>query len=60
MILRNMLPADDFDQAVQNTSIAGDEAQVLGEFMPRAIYMSRAGFEGLGCDPYLSLPYESL
>jgi hypothetical protein len=60
LILRNMLPADDFDQAVQNTSIAGDEAEVMGEYMPKARYMSRSEFEGLGCDPYLALPYEKL
>lgn len=60
LILRNMLPADDFDQAVQNTSTAGDEAEVMGEYLPRATYMSRAEFEGLGCDPYLALPYEAL
>ncbi len=60
LIMRNMLPADDFDEAVQNTQTAGDEAEVLGEFLPRARYMSRSEFEGLGCDAYLSLPYNNL
>ncbi|MDX1734029.1 MAG: hypothetical protein R3228_06675 [Halioglobus sp.] len=60
LILRNMLPAEDFDQAIQSTSIAGDEAGVLGEYMPKAVYMSRSDFEGLGCDPYLALPYDAL
>lgn len=60
LLLRHMLPADGFDQAIQNTSTAGDEAEVLGEFMPKAGYMSRSEFEGLGCDPYLALPYEDM
>jgi hypothetical protein len=60
LILRNMLPEDHFDEAVQNTSVAGDEAQVMGEYLPRATYMSRAEFEGLGCDSYLALPYQDM
>jgi hypothetical protein len=60
LILRNMLPADDFDQAIQSTRIAGDEAATLGEYMPKARYLSRSEFERLGCDPYLALPYETL
>ena len=60
LILRNMLPEEGFNQAVQNTSTAGDEAQVMGEYLPKASYMSRTDFEGLGCDAYLALPYERL
>lgn len=60
LLLRNMLPADDFEEAIQNTSVAGDEAEVMGEYLPRASYMSRAEFEGLGCDPYLALPYDAM
>ena len=60
LIMRNMLPAPDFEQAVQNTSVAGDEAEVMGEYLPRATYFSRAGFEGLGCDPYLAVPYAQM
>jgi hypothetical protein len=60
LLLRNMLPADDFEEAIQNTSVAGDEAQVMGEYLPRASYMSRAEFEGLGCDSYLVLPYHGM
>ena len=60
LLLRNMLPAEGFTQAVQYTQTAGDEASTLGEYMPKATYMSRAEFESLGCDPYLALPYEEL
>lgn len=60
LILRNMLPAVDFDQTIQNTETAGDEAEVLGEYMPKATYMSKAEFEALGCEPYTSLSYGQL
>jgi len=60
LIVRNMLPADDFNQAIQNTMTAGDEASVLGDFMPKATYMSKAEFEDLGCAPYTSLAYDQL
>jgi len=42
------------------TTVEGDEAQVMGEYLPRATYMNRAEFEGLGCDPYLELPYADM
>lgn len=45
---------------VMIAAIAGDEAEVMGEYLLRASYMSRAEFEGLGCDPYLSLPYDDM
>jgi len=60
LILRNMLPAGDFEEAIQKTSVAGDEAEVMGEYLPRASYMSRVEFEELGCDPYRALPYEDM
>jgi hypothetical protein len=60
LLVRNMLPAPDFAEAIQNTRIAGDEAEVMGEYLPRARYFSKAEFEGLGCNPYLSLPYEDM
>jgi hypothetical protein len=60
LVLRHMLPADDFEQTIENTETAGDEAAILGEFLPKATYMSRTEFESLGCDPYLALPYEDM
>ncbi len=60
LIVRNMLPAPDFAEAIQNTSTAGDEAAVMGEYLPRARYFSKAEFEALGCNPYLSLPYADM
>lgn len=56
LIMRNMLPAADFDNAIQNTSVPGDEAEVLGEYYPSVEYFTKAEFEALGCDAYASLP----
>ncbi|MDB4542768.1 hypothetical protein N9241_00850 [bacterium] len=60
MVVRNILPASDFTQAIQNTSVSGDEPEVLGEYLPKGRYFSRAEFEGLGCNPWLALPYDQL
>tara|TARA_R110002124_G_scaffold287214_1_gene471286 strand:+ start:2401 stop:3783 length:1383 start_codon:yes stop_codon:yes gene_type:complete len=56
LILRNMLPDPNFDEAIQNTKVPGDEADVLGEFIPTVQYFTKAEFEALGCDAYKSLP----
>lgn len=56
LLVRNMLPVNNFEQAIQNTSTPGDEADVLGDFMPTIQYFTQAEFEALGCDAYSSLP----
>ena len=60
LLVRNMLPAPDFMQAIQNTSVSGDEAAVLGEYLPKGRYFSKAEFESLGCNPWLVLPYDGM
>lgn len=55
LLVRNMLPSAGFNQAVQNTSTPGDEASIMGEFLPTAEYFTKAEFEALGCDAYNSL-----
>jgi hypothetical protein len=60
LLVRNMLPASDFNQAIHNTSVPGDEAEVMGEFLPRGKHFSKSDFEGLGCNPWLALPYEDM
>lgn len=60
LLVRNMLPAPDFNQAIHNTSVSGNEAEVLGEYLPKGQYFSKAEFEGLGCNPWLSLPYNGM
>jgi hypothetical protein len=49
LLIRNMLPSPTFHQAVQDTKVPGDEAQVMGPYLPTATYMSTAEFEDLGC-----------
>jgi len=60
MLVRNLLPASDFTQAIHNTSVSGDETEVLGNYMPKGQYFSKSEFEGLGCNPWLALPYEDM
>jgi hypothetical protein len=60
MTIRNILPAEDFDQVIQNTSVSGDEEEVMGEHLPKGQYFTKAEFEGLGCNPWLALPYDQM
>ncbi len=47
-IMRNMLPAPTFTQAVQNAQ-RGKEKQTLGPYYPVGTYSSKAAFEKRGC-----------
>ncbi|MBV9309991.1 MAG: hypothetical protein JOZ73_04125, partial [Solirubrobacterales bacterium] len=49
LIMRNMLPAPTFAQAIQNVSRPGTEPQVMGDYFPRATYTTRTGFQARGC-----------
>jgi hypothetical protein len=49
LIMRNMLVADDFAQAIQRIPRPGAEQQVMGPYFPASEYTSRAAFEGRGC-----------
>jgi hypothetical protein len=49
LILRNMLPSPDFGRAVQDTRTPGDEKAVMGPYLPKGTYTTRAGFERRGC-----------
>ena len=49
LIIRNMLPAPDFAQAIQRIEKSGTEAQVMGDYFPHGTYTSKADFEKLGC-----------
>ncbi|HTD04115.1 hypothetical protein [Undibacterium sp.] len=47
---RHMMPSPDFyPHSLFATKKPGDEMDVLGEYFPKANYMSRADFEKLGC-----------
>ena len=49
LIIRNMLAAPDFDQAIQRIGRSGTEQQVMGDYFPHGTYTSKAGFQKLGC-----------
>lgn len=56
LLMRNMLPIDGFEQAIQNTSTPGDEEAILGDFLPSIEYFTQEEFEALGCDAYTAMP----
>ena len=49
LILRNMLPAPGFAQAIQRVERFGDERRVLGPYFPRSRYTTTRAFERGGC-----------
>ena len=49
MILRNMLPAAGFGHSVQDTTTPGDESAVMGKYLPKGTYTTKAAFENQGC-----------
>jgi hypothetical protein len=49
LIVRNMLPASNFRQAIQNTRSPGDEAAVMGAYLPKGTYTTKAAFQKEGC-----------
>jgi hypothetical protein len=49
LIVRNMLPDPGFKHAVQNTSVPGDEQEVMGPYYPQGSYTSKAEFKSPGC-----------
>ena len=49
LLVRNMLPAPDFHNAAQDTRTPGDEAAVLGPYLPKTEYTTTKQFERLGC-----------
>jgi len=55
LIARNMLPMNGFSQTAQNTTTPGDEAEVMGDYLPTAQYFTKAEFEALGCDTYTAI-----
>lgn len=48
VILRNMLPAGDFAQAIQNVSETGSPEPVMGPYFPETVYCTTATFEAGG------------
>ncbi len=50
VIVRNMLPAADFEQAIQNVSSYTDTEAVMGEYAVQYHYESTIDFESRGCN----------
>lgn len=51
LVLRNLVPAPDFAQAIGRIDWIGEEQAVMGDHLPRGRYMSTEEFEKLGADP---------
>jgi hypothetical protein len=49
LIVRNMLVAPDFAEAIQNVPRPGAEREVMGPYFPESEYSTKAEFEALGC-----------
>jgi hypothetical protein len=49
LIMRNMLPAETFANAIQNTKVPGDEASVIGPYLPTITYTTTAAYQAQGC-----------
>ena len=45
-----MLPDPSFKHAVQNTSVPGDEQDIMGPYPPKGTYTSEAEFQSPGCN----------
>jgi hypothetical protein len=57
--IRNILPSETFDQVAPSPDTLGQEDS-MGEYLPKGRYFGKAEFEGLGCNPWLTQPYDSL
>lgn len=58
LVLRNLMTSPDFPYAIYHTELQGEEADVMGEYLPQARYLERGEFESLvGCD---GMPYPAL
>ncbi len=51
-----MLSSPEFTQTIQNVSVPGKEAKVMGEYLPELTYMSTEEFESLGRKSWKKLP----
>ncbi len=49
LIIRNMLPAGSFANAIQRVEKPGTEAQVMRDYFPSSAYATSQGFEARGC-----------
>lgn len=60
LLFRNIVPAPEFAHAPPAPSTLDEEEESMGEYLTKGRYFSKAEFEGLGCNPWLALPYDEL
>lgn len=49
LVIRNMVAAPGFKQAIQRVRTHGSEARTMGAYLPRSTYATKRGFERRGC-----------
>jgi hypothetical protein len=49
LILRHMLPSPQFTNTWARVTTPGQEATILGDYLPLGRYLTRTAFEQLGC-----------
>lgn len=49
LLLRHMLPAPDFEATIANVTAPGQEAEVLGPYLPVGAYLTPDAFAARGC-----------
>jgi len=57
--VRNVVPSAGFTQVAPLPNTLDEEGQ-MEDYIPKGRYFSKAEFEGLGCNPWLALPYADL
>jgi hypothetical protein len=60
LIVRNIVPSPSFTQAIPSPDALDEEEEIMGEFLTKGRYFSKAEFEDLGCDPWRALPYNEM
>lgn len=60
LLFRNIVPAPEFAHAPPAPTTLDEEEETMGEYLTKGQYLSKAEFEGLGCNPWLALPYDDM
>jgi hypothetical protein len=59
MYIRNVAPSAGFTQVAPLPDTIDEEGQ-MEDYLPKGRYFSKEEFEGLGCNPWLALPYDDM
>jgi len=59
MYIRNVAPSAGFTQVAPLPNTIDEEGQ-MEDYLPKGRYFSKEEFEGLGCNPWLALPYDDM